>query len=139
MKHLLQLGAIAIVLLAGSSQCLAMIEIEQVDSPRAKTLGMDVRVTAADNDAVRVTLEFKSAGQLKEFKRVELAMRDGKKFTVSASLLNEATQPGHVFVSCYVDRAQLNQLTLRVVTESGLERVGYDLRIKDFADPAKLK
>jgi hypothetical protein len=139
MKTLLHLCVMAVVLLTASSRCFAMIEIEHVDKPRAKALGIDVRVTAAGNDSVRVIVEFQAAGQLKSFKRVELAMRDGEKFTVSASLLNEGTQPGHVFVSCYVARAQLDQLTLRVVTESGLERAGYDLRIKDFFEPAKGK
>jgi len=139
MKPLFMLTVLAIVLLAASNVCQAMLDIEQVDKPRAKELGITIRVIAADKGAVRVVLEADAVGPLKSFKYVELSMRDGPKFTVSATLKNEATEPGHIYASCYIDRAMLDQLTLRVVAESGLQRDGYDLRIKDFAEAVKAK
>ena len=139
MKALFMLTVLAIVLLAASNVCQAMLDIEQVDKPRAKELGITIRVSAADKGAVRVVLEADAVGPLKSFKYVELSMRDGPKFTVSATLKNEATEPGHIYDNCYIDRAMLDQLTLRVVAESGLQRDGYDLRIKDFAEAVKAK
>src|SRR4051794_26038739 len=109
MKTLPRLSAIAVVLLAASSQCMAMMDIEFVDKPRAKALGMQVSANGAGPGAVRIVLEFEVAGELKSFKRVDLQMYENGKLAVYATLQDEGTKPGHIIVSCAIDRAKLGQ------------------------------
>jgi hypothetical protein len=55
-------------------------------------------------------------------------------------LREEKPNPGRVVVGFAVDRAQMDKVTLRVVTESSERtRTGYDLRVKDFVDLTKIR
>lgn len=118
---------------------MAMMSIEEVDSGRAKQLGMEVRARAAGPELVRVELEFDATGTLKNFERVELEMREGGKLLLSATLREERSGAGHIRAGFAADRGSLDQLTLRVVTGMGRTRTGYDLPVKDFVDLAKVR
>jgi hypothetical protein len=133
LQHLLT--AFVLVLFAGP--CLGMMSIEFVTRARAKALGMEVRTVQAGPRDLRVELEFEIKGELKDYTRVDLEIKNGNKW-VSASLQEEKAKPGHVLVSFAADRASLDQITMRVVTRPGeREMTGYDLRIKDFVEGAK--
>jgi hypothetical protein len=134
------LRALALLLiLAAAGRAHALMEIEDVDPKRAKELGIDVTPKAAGPEAVRIVLEFDIKGDLKDFHRVDLEMREGGKLLLAATLDREKSKPGHVMVSFTADRAKLDQITLRIVTGVPMSMVGHDLRVKDFVDPAKLR
>ena len=119
--------------------CFALRLIDVVTKERAKELGMEVRVRPAGPNAVQMELEFAAKGQLKHFTLAELEMREGKKFLMSSALREEKTPSGRVLVSFSADRAILDKLTLRVVTQDGLHIVYHDLRVKEFVDPEKIQ
>jgi len=54
-------------------------------------------------------------------------------------LKEEESKPGRVVVSFAADRAKLDQFTLKVVTQSGLERIGHVIRVKDFVELDKFR
>lgn len=113
-------------------------------SPRSgpKALGLEIRANAAGPDAVRIELEFETKGELKDFSRVALEMRDEGKFLLSSTLREEKSQPGRVVVSFAADRMKLDKITLKVVVEyprPALGRAGYVLRVKEFVDLEKLR
>jgi len=139
MKHILRPLVLVLLITAAPTLCFGMMGIEDVSQQRARELGMEIRANAAGPDAVRVELEFEPAGDLKSFVRVDLEMSDGGKLLLSSSLLQESTKPGHVLVSFAADRANLDKLTLRVVTGSPMDLTGHDLQVKDFVDLAKVR
>ena len=61
---------------------------------RAKELGIDVRSKAAGPNAVRVELELKAEGELKNFSRVDLGFGDEGEPVVTAPLKEDARSPG---------------------------------------------
>jgi hypothetical protein len=135
MKLAFSMAALA-VLLTSTSPCFALGFVKQVSKEGAKELGMEVRSEAAGANQVRVELEFKVEGQLKNFSRVDLWLGEGDSPSLSASLLEDRSKPGKVVVSFTADRAHLDKIALRVtVVEAG--RFVYVLRIKDFVEPAK--
>ncbi len=117
-----------------------MAEIEVVSKARAKELGMKIRSNAAGPNAVRVELEFETKGELKSFSRVDLEFREGGKFLVTSSLREDRSKPGRIVVSFAADRAHLDKLTLRVVVQPApRDMTGYDLQVKDFVEPEKVR
>jgi hypothetical protein len=111
------------------------MSIELVTKERAKELGMEIRSNPAGPDTVRVVLEFEAKGELKNFTRVDLEIHEAGKLQLSSSLRDEGAKPGHIVVSFAADRAKLDQVTLRVVTQSAPRTMtGHDLRVKDFVE-----
>ncbi len=100
---------------------------------------MEVRATAAGPDAVRVEVEFAAKGELKHFEMAELEMREGEKFLMRSTVREEKMPSGRVIVSFTADRAYLEKLTLRMVTQDGLHIVYHDLRVKEFVDLKKIR
>jgi hypothetical protein len=141
MRHTtLTLSFLTLLLALIPTQTFAMMGVEEVTKERAKDLGMEIRSKPAGPDAIRVELEFKTAGALKDFTRVDLEIRDGKKLLLSSTLREEKAKPGHIVVSFAADRAQLDKVTLRVVVQPApRDMTGYELRVKDFVDPKKGK
>jgi hypothetical protein len=86
---------------------------------------------------VRVELEFKTEGALKDFSRVDLRIGAGDNPPVTAPLREERSRPGYVMVSFTADRAQLDTLSLWVMVPGPLGGTIYDLRVKDFVAPRK--
>ena len=135
MKTALSIAVLA-VLLAAPSSCFALGFTKQVSKEAAKELGMEVRSQAAGANQVRVELEFKVEGALKNFSGGDLWFGEGDSPSLSASLQEDRSKPGQVTVSFTADRAHLDKITLRVtIVEAG--RGVYVLRIKDFVEPEK--
>lgn len=138
MKSILSLAAAAVLLiLLAPSTCLALWGIERVTSERAKELGMEVRSIAAGPKQVRVELEFKVEGELKDFSRVDLRVGQGDNPPVTAPLKEDRSKPGSATVSFSADRTQVDQLSLWVFVPGSLGGTIYDLRVKEFVDLKK--
>ncbi len=133
-------ASVTLLFVAAPSLCFAMMDIDLVSPKRAKELGMEIRSNAAGPDAVRIELEFKPDGELKDYSRVDLEMHQNGKLLMTSILREERTKPGRVVVSFAADRGSLDKITLRVVTQSApRDMVGYELRMKDFVDLAKIR
>lgn len=138
MKTYLKLSVLTVLLMAASSQCFAMMSIGYVSKERAKELGMEIRAQANGPNEVWVELEFKTEGQLKNFSRVDLEIREGKKLLMGyAALKEDRSKLERVVVSFMANRAYLDKITLRVVTGVPGDMAGYELRVKDFVDLEK--
>jgi hypothetical protein len=137
MKTMIVMVAAAVLLVVTPSPCLALWFIDHVTSERANELGMEVRSTAGGQNQVKVELEFKLAGELKDFDRVDLRVGQGDNPPVTAPLKEDRSKPGRVVVSFSADRAQVDQLSLRVMVPGSLGGTVYDLRVKDFVDLKK--
>jgi hypothetical protein len=128
--------AVLAVLLVAPSPCFALGWIMPVSKEEAKQMGLEVRSEWAGPNDVRVELELKADGGLKNFSGVDLWIGEGDKPQVAAPLREDRSKPGRIVVSFTADRAQLDKITLRVmVVELGLGV--YQLRIKDFVEPGK--
>ena len=115
-----------------------MTSLKIVSKEEAKSLGMTVRANAAGPELVRVELAFDVKGALKDFLRVDLLIDGGK--LAHVSLLPDPSAPGSVMVGFAADRARLGLFALRVVTRTPVNRmVGYELRVNEFVDLAKVK
>jgi len=139
MKKIFNISVLAGLLVVGPSLCFAKMSIEFVSKARAKELGMEIRTIQPGPNGARVELEFGTNGELKNFSRVDLEIREGEKLLVFASLREEQSKPGRVVVSFYADRANLDKVTLKVVTGVPLNMVGYELRMKDFVELEKVR
>jgi hypothetical protein len=143
MKTIFNLSALILLLFAAPRQSVAMMSIEEVTKVRAKELGMEIRVTGAGPDVVRVELAFDTKSALKGYSRVDLESREGGKMggklLVSSSLKEEPSKAGRVVVSFAADRTNLDTIWLRVVTGVPLEMVGHCIRVKDFVEIEKAK
>jgi len=140
MKTLAPLAVLAF-LLAAPAPCFALWEIDTVTKERAKEIGIEVRSTKVPTNHVRVELEFKVAGVLKEFdgpakvgSRVELRVGKGDNPPVTAALREDRSKPGRVLVSFVADRAELDKLTLWIMIPEPLGGTIYDVQVKDFVD-----
>jgi hypothetical protein len=135
MKTVFSIAALA-VLLTSTSPCFALGSVLQLSKEDAQKLGMEVRSKAAGPNQVRVELEFKVEGGLKNFRHVDLWIGEGGSPLLAAPLHEDRSKPGQVAVSFTADRAHLDKITLRV-TISELGNTVYILRIKDFVEPEK--
>jgi hypothetical protein len=138
MKTTLSISVVALLLAIAPSRCFASWLIADVSKKQAKEMGMEVRSKPAGPHDVRVELEFKIEGKLKEFSRVELRIRDGKKSVVTAALREDRSKPERVVVSFSADRTRLDKITLWVMVPFALGGTAYELRVKDFVE-LKLK
>ena len=137
MKATFNLAVFAVLLAVAPQVCRAMMEIEEVSKDRAQALGVEVRVTAAGPDAIRVEVEFDAKVELKGYSRADLEIHEGGKLLSSSTLREEESHQGHVVVSFAADRSKLDEFTVRVVVGHNAvldTMVGYDIRMKDFVD-----
>jgi hypothetical protein len=134
MKALFTISAVAIFLTVTPNRCFALWDIETISRERAKELGMEVRSTAAGPKHVRVELEFKAKGELKNVSHVDLRFGKGE---VTAPLREDRSRPGRIVVSFIADRTQLGKLNLWVMVPGSLGGTVYDLRVKDFVELKK--
>jgi len=100
-------------------------------------MGMEIRPTAVGPNHVRVELEFKPEGNLKDFSSVDLRIGEGDNPPVTAPLREDRSKPGRVVVSFTADHAQLDKLKLWVMVPESLGGTIYDLRVKDFVELKK--
>jgi len=139
LRFVLKIVAVLLVL-AIPTASLALMELEFVSPQRAKELGMEIRYNAAGPEAVRVYLEFAAAGQLKDYARVDLEIHQNGKLLLTSILREEQAKPGRIIVSFAADRANLDKITLRVVTQSAPRTMtGLELRMKDFVDLKEIR
>jgi hypothetical protein len=131
MKTAFGIAALAVLLVA-TGPCFALWLIAPVSKERAKELGMEVRSTAAGPNQVRVELEFKAEGLLKNFSRVDLRFGDGDNPPLTAPLQEDRSKPGRVVVSFNADRAYLDKINLWVMVPESDGGSIYHLRVKDF-------
>ena len=137
MKTIFNIFILAVLLLVAPSPCFALWGIAPVSKEGAKELGMQVRSEPAGPNHVRVELEFKPEGKLKDFSGVDLRIGGGDNPPVTAPLREDRSKPGRVVVSFTADRTQLDKLKLWVVVPEPDGRTIYDLRVKDFVEPKK--
>src|SRR5437763_1412291 len=126
MKTLFPISAVAVFLFA-PGPCFALWEIAPVSKERAKELGMEVRATAAGPNDVRVELEFKPEGELKNFSRVDLRLGEGEKVVV-APLREDRSKEGRIVVSFVADRTRLEKINLWVMVPESRGGTVYEVR-----------
>ncbi len=124
--------AVLTVLLVAPGRCFALWLIAPVSTERAREMGMEVRSSAAGPNQVRVELEFKAEGRLKNFSRVELRFGEGDNPPLTAPLQEDRSKPGRVVVSFNADRAHLDKINLWVMVRGSDGGTIYHLRVKDF-------
>ena len=129
--------AILPVLLVAPSPCFASWEIAPVNKELAKKMGIEVRSEPAGPNRVRVELEFKTEGELKNFSRVDLRISDGGKELVIAPLQEDRSKPGRVVVSFTADRTRLDKMNLWVMVPAPGGGTAYELRVRDFVERKK--
>lgn len=147
MKALLRLSLLAVLLAVPPGRCLGMRTIGIISTNEAKVMGLKVRATPAGPNAAWLELEFRTEGKLKDyspersFSHVELEIREGTKSLVSYVALQERhPKPGQVRVRFMADRGYLDKLVLTIVVGEGLLPGGaYEVRVKDFVDPAGIR
>jgi hypothetical protein len=138
MKAFAKIVAVTVIL-ALANPCFALWEIAEVTKERAKELGIEVRSHAAGPVDVRVELDFKPEGELKNVREVNLRISDGEKLVVTAPLREDRSNPGRVVVTFTADRTKLDKLTLWVMVPAPLGGVVHELRVKDFVDLEKAR
>jgi hypothetical protein len=136
MKATFLLTAVAALAVA-PTPCFALWEIAPVTKERAKELGLEVRSQAAGPDAVRVEVEFKTDGALKDFDRVDLRVGRGTPSVVTAALKEDRSKPGRVVVSFSADRSRLDQIFLWVMVPAPLGGTAHEIRVTDFVEADK--
>jgi len=136
MKAAFKITALAVLLVA-PSLCFALTLTVPVSKERAKELGMEVRSSADGPNQVRVELEFKAEGKLKNFSRVDLRFGEGDNPSLTAPLQEDRSKPGRIVVSFNADRTQLDKISLWVTVPESDGRTIYHLRVKDFVEPEK--
>lgn len=125
------------------SQCLAMIRVGHLDKQRARDkYGITMHARKNGDAGIKVWLEFRQRGWLKDFTYAELRIEDDQgKHLVSARLQPapvQFQQPHEITTVAFsADPAQLAQCSFLVVCyNSGEGDVGYYLPLKDFLDLA---
>ena len=136
MKTAFSLAVLAVLLVA-PGRCFALTWGGLVSKERAKEMGIEVRSTAAGANQVRVELEFKADGPLKDFSRVDLRFGDGDNPQLTAPLQEDRSKPGRIVVSFNADRAHLDKINLWVYVPGPLGRGIYRLPVKDFVELKK--
>jgi len=139
-KTMLKFSAVALLLLAIPRCSFALEDLDVVTKERAKELGLVIQWNPAGSDVVRVVLEFEPKGELKNYKRVELAMYEGDRLLMSSSLREEEAKPGYVVVSFAADRKKLDQIEMKIVVQYGpRSRTGHVLPLKEFVNLEKAR
>lgn len=128
------LAVFTALLLIVPSWSFALEEIEFVNRDRGRVLGLQLHVAEVTNGTVLIQLEIPVRGELKDYRRVELRIHDGKKLLLSSYLKEEEIKPDHLRVSFYADPGTLGQATLKIVTDDLDGRVGHELKVKEFID-----
>ncbi|QDV51850.1 hypothetical protein [Gimesia fumaroli] len=135
---LLSFAVMSLLCITATSTGYAIMGIKPVSQKLAKELGIEVRAKANGAEQVWVTLEFKPAGEIKQFDHVSLEIGDGKEFLVGyAPLQARRTKSGTVVCGFLANRAYLEKVTLRIVVGPPLNKTGYDLQLKKFLDLKK--
>lgn len=134
MKTLFTISALALFLIVAPSPSFALTLTVPVSKEKAKELGVEVRSEPAGLNEVRVELEFKIEGALKDFSQADVRIGAGKNPLLTAPLREDRSKPGRVVVSFSAERGQLGIMNLRVTVPELDGRTIYILRVKDFVE-----
>jgi hypothetical protein len=94
---------------------------------------MEIRSAASGPNDVRVELQFKSTGNLKSYKRVDLRIDGEHKPLLSATLKETYLEDGSIVVSCLAARTQLGNVKLWVMCADGIQQKRiYEIRLNEF-------
>jgi hypothetical protein len=133
MKAILTVAVLAILFVVAPRPCFALWATMSVDQESAKNLGIEIRqIEGWGPNELRIELEFKPEGSLKEFDRVVLWFGDESEPRLTAALKEDRSKAGRVIVSFSAGNAQLDKIHLRIVVPGNLGGQVYDIRIKDF-------
>lgn len=139
MKTIFKIAILALLLAVAPTPCFALRSIGFVSKKEAKELGMDLRFKAGSTNEVWVELEFKTEGKFKDFSHVELEIREEKQFLLGwAPLKEKRTSSGSVVIHFLANRAYLDKISLCVVV-GDFGDTGWELRVKDFVEPEKVR
>lgn len=139
MKMFTKIFAATVVLAVAANPCFALWEIATVSKERAKELGLEVHSHAAGPVDVRVELEYKALGELKNVREINLRISDGDKLIATAPLREDRSNPGRVVVTFTADRTRLDKLSLWVMVPAPDGGTVYEVRVKDFVDVEKAR
>ena len=133
------LTLVALLLLLGGlpGRSYAMYGILEISRERAKKLGITVSAGPSANNDLRVQVDFKTAGPMKEFQWADLELSQGEKRLVTAALLPRRSSPDKVHLEFYGDPAALANATVTLfVRDEPLGGTAYRFRLKEFLAPA---
>jgi hypothetical protein len=140
MKAFFNASAIASLLIAASSHCFAETMLADVSKEQAKEWGVSIRSHKNGDAGVKVWLEFKTQGVLKNFTRVELQIGEGENRIMAGPLLASHPSPGSVAVHFSAYPAYLPKSTLTImVNDTPLGGSGYRFKLKDFIELEKFR
>ena len=119
----------------------AEIVVQTLTKETAKKLGITMHFKEG-KDSVKVWLDFKEEGALKNFSHAELRMKDAKgNFLLSAMLKPHPVYHGQlddlVTVAFTAKKEQLAHCSFMVVAYAALGGEGYTLKVSDFLDAKK--
>jgi len=137
MKMILSISVWAVLLVVAPSPCFALWQLDPVSRERAKEMGMELRSTAAGPNHIRVELELKPEGELKDFGRVDLHFGEGDNPPLTAPLREDRSKPGRVVVNFTAKRTQLDKIKLWVIVPFMTGGTAYELRVNDFVELGK--
>jgi len=140
MKTILNISVLTFLLVAASSPCFAEMLITDVSRAKAKEMGVAIRSHKNGDAGVKVRLEFRTQGVLKDFNRVELIIcansQLGAKRLVSAPLLAERPAADSVSACFSADPSYLATSEVWIiVNDPPLGGTGYRFKVIDFIEP----
>jgi hypothetical protein len=144
MKAIFNISAVAWLLAAVQSPCFALWGLDEVTQERAKEMGIEVRSAKAGPNHLRVEMEFKTDGALKNYaegslkdhSRVELRVGLEDNPPVTAALREDRSKPGRVAVSFIADRGELDRISLWIMIPAPLGGTAYMVQMKNFVESA---
>jgi hypothetical protein len=124
------------LLFATARVCLADWLVEDVSVERAKELGATLRIQTDGDAGIKVTLDFRAEGSLKDFNRVELRVEAEGKSLLSAPL-QVTRRADRASVHFSAASSELPNSSLTVFVPGGLGGEAYRFKLKDFVDLKK--
>ena len=129
-----------LLLFAAPSRCFADYVIEDVSKAQAKEMGVTIRTEKNGDAGIRVWMEFKTTGKLKEFAYVEVQIGEGKSRIMSAPLRVSNPSPGSAAVQFSADPTYVRKSELDIfVDHAPPGGTVYRFKVKDFIEPETSK
>jgi hypothetical protein len=133
MKQPITLSFLAFLLIISAAPCFALWDIAEVSKADAKAMGIEIRSTPAGPKDLRIEVEIKTDGKLKNFGRVDLRVGEEGKVVVAA-LKEDRSKPGRVLVGFNAARSQLQTINLWIMVPGAEGGVAYEVRVKAFVE-----
>ena len=140
MKTKFTILILGLLLFAAPDCCFAEYTIFDVSMAQAKEMGVTIRSEKNGDAGIRVWMEFKATGKLKEFAYVEVQIGEGKSRIMSAPLRVSHPSPGSVAVQFSADLGYLRKSALEIFVDAApLGGTIYRFKVKDFIEPETSK